>query len=73
MQIVRLILENYFYTAPEIFRGTEFTVSSDLWSVGCILYEMFAGKKIFFFSKIFSLNMYTFKDDNCMMKEIRIN
>lgn len=31
------------YTAPEIVRGTDFSVTSDLWSLGCLLYEMFAG------------------------------
>ena len=35
--------ENYFYTAPEVLRGAEYSISSDLWSLGCILYEMFAG------------------------------
>lgn len=38
-----LIVEFHFYTAPEVIRGAEFSVSSDLWSLGCILYEMFAG------------------------------
>lgn len=37
-------LENYFYIAPEILRGAEYSTSSDLWSLGCILYEMFSGK-----------------------------
>ena len=32
------------YAAPEIFRGAEYSTSSDLWSLGCILYEMFTGK-----------------------------
>ena len=36
-------LENLFYTAPEILRGGEHSMSSDLWSVGCIFYEMFTG------------------------------
>ncbi|XP_040850226.1 serine/threonine-protein kinase ULK4 isoform X1 [Ochotona curzoniae] len=36
------------YTAPEIVRGTDFSVTSDLWSLGCLLYEMFAGKPPFF-------------------------
>ncbi|KAG8521592.1 Serine/threonine-protein kinase ULK4, partial [Galemys pyrenaicus] len=36
------------YTAPEIVRGTDFSVTSDLWSLGCLLYEMFSGKPPFF-------------------------
>ena len=40
---VRLRLDNLFYTAPEILRGGEHSISSDLWSVGCIFYEMFTG------------------------------
>jgi eukaryotic-like serine/threonine-protein kinase len=31
------------YTAPEILRGEEGSVQSDLWSLGAILYEMFTG------------------------------
>jgi serine/threonine protein kinase len=47
-------LENYFYIAPEILRGAEYSISSDLWSLGCIIYEMFSGifrfyKKLFYF------------------------
>lgn len=36
-----------FYTAPEILRGADYSISSDLWSLGCILYEMFAGKQLY--------------------------
>ncbi|KAK2501527.1 hypothetical protein MC885_007293 [Smutsia gigantea] len=36
------------YTAPEIVRGADFSVTSDLWSLGCLLYEMFSGKPPFF-------------------------
>uniref|UniRef100_A0A2K5ZX75 Serine/threonine-protein kinase ULK4 n=1 Tax=Mandrillus leucophaeus TaxID=9568 RepID=A0A2K5ZX75_MANLE len=30
------------YTAPEVVRGADFSISSDLWSLGCLLYEMFS-------------------------------
>lgn len=36
------------YTAPEIVKGTDFSVASDLWSLGCLLHEMFSGKPPFF-------------------------
>ncbi|XP_076985827.1 serine/threonine-protein kinase ULK4 isoform X3 [Tamandua tetradactyla] len=36
------------YTAPEIVRGTDFSITSELWSLGCLLYEMFTGKPPFF-------------------------
>ena len=32
-----------FYVAPEIFSGGQFTFASDLWSLGCLLFEMCAG------------------------------
>ena len=37
-------LDNHSYTATEILRGGDYSISSDLWSLGCILYEMFSGK-----------------------------
>lgn len=38
-----LFLGSLVYTAPEIVKGSDFSVASDLWSLGCLLYEMFAG------------------------------
>lgn len=29
-----------YYTAPEIWRGERYTMKCDIWSIGCILYEM---------------------------------
>uniref|UniRef100_A0A8C1T3E1 Unc-51 like kinase 4 n=1 Tax=Cyprinus carpio TaxID=7962 RepID=A0A8C1T3E1_CYPCA len=31
------------YCAPEVLRGADTSVCSDLWALGCILYEMFTG------------------------------
>ena len=31
------------YTAPEVLQGGEITLLSDLWSLGCVLYEMCTG------------------------------
>ncbi|XP_042673471.1 serine/threonine-protein kinase ULK4 isoform X3 [Centrocercus urophasianus] len=36
------------YTAPEVIKGEDFSKSSDLWSLGCLLYEMFSGRPPFF-------------------------
>nr|XP_033786342.1 serine/threonine-protein kinase ULK4 isoform X2 [Geotrypetes seraphini] len=36
------------YTAPEVIQGADFSVASDLWSLGCVLYEMYSGKAPFF-------------------------
>ncbi|XP_072009526.1 serine/threonine-protein kinase ULK4 isoform X2 [Engystomops pustulosus] len=36
------------YAAPEIITGADFSISSDLWSLGCVLYEMFTGRPPFF-------------------------
>ena len=33
-----------FYVAPEIFSLGQFTLASDLWSLGCLLFEMCTGK-----------------------------
>lgn len=31
------------YMSPEGFQSQEITILSDLWSLGCVLYEMFTG------------------------------
>lgn len=34
----RRLVGTFGYLAPEVFRGQEYTIQSDLWSVGLILY-----------------------------------
>lgn len=51
------------YTAPEIVKGTDFSVTSDLWSLGCLLYEMFSGKPPFFSESLSELIEKIFYDD----------
>ncbi|KAL2083888.1 hypothetical protein ACEWY4_019406 [Coilia grayii] len=41
------------YCAPEVIRGEPTSISSDLWALGCIFYEMFTGRPPFF-SETFS-------------------
>ncbi|XP_060637751.2 serine/threonine-protein kinase ULK4 [Anolis sagrei] len=36
------------YVAPEVIKGNDFSTASDLWSLGCLLYEMFSGRPPFF-------------------------
>lgn len=31
------------YTAPEVLKGLRYNYQADLWSIGCILYEMVTG------------------------------
>ncbi|KAF6031687.1 ULK4 [Bugula neritina] len=35
------------YTAPEVIQGAPHSVLSDIWSLGCVLYELFTGIKPF--------------------------
>ncbi|XP_061051262.1 serine/threonine-protein kinase ULK4 isoform X4 [Eubalaena glacialis] len=51
------------YTAPEIVRGTDFSITSDLWSLGCLLYEMFSGKPPFFSESFSELVEKIFYED----------
>ncbi|XP_070768283.1 serine/threonine-protein kinase ULK4 [Enoplosus armatus] len=36
------------YSAPEVLQGSETSMSSDLWAMGCILYYMYTGKPPFY-------------------------
>src|SRR6266404_2567602 len=41
------ILGTFLYMAPELFQGQQADVRSDIFSFGCVLYEMVAGKRPF--------------------------
>ncbi|XP_060175414.1 uncharacterized protein LOC132606093 [Lycium barbarum] len=40
-------LVSHFYRAPEIILGLPYDHSMDIWSVGCCLFELYAGKILF--------------------------
>ncbi|XP_078395721.1 serine/threonine-protein kinase ULK4 [Cetorhinus maximus] len=51
------------YMAPEILKGEDCSPVSDLWSLGCVLYEMFTGKPPFFSKNLSELaEMILYKD-----------
>ena len=33
-------IDDFFYTAPEILVHREFNYKCDIWSLGCVIYEM---------------------------------
>lgn len=40
-------IQSRFYRAPEIVLGIPYTTAIDMWSYGCILYELFVGYPLF--------------------------
>ena len=52
------------YTSPELLNGQDYTKKSDIWSLGCIIYELFFKKKPFqFLDNILKVNYEM--ADNC--------
>ncbi|XP_069504376.1 serine/threonine-protein kinase ULK4 [Ambystoma mexicanum] len=51
------------YTPPEVIKGEDFSIATDLWSLGCVLYEMFSGRPPFF-SESFSELIQQILDDD---------
>jgi dual specificity tyrosine-phosphorylation-regulated kinase 2/3/4 len=40
-------IQSRFYRAPEVILGISYTPAIDMWSFGCILYELFNGYPLF--------------------------
>lgn len=36
-----------YYISPEVLLGLPFNQSIDIWSIGCILFELFCGEPLF--------------------------
>ena len=36
-----------YYTSPQIWKGEKYTEKCDIWSTGCLIYEMCTGKPPF--------------------------
>ncbi len=50
-----MVVGTFQYLAPEVLRGAEADARSDIFSFGCVLYEMFAGRRAFEGKSQFSL------------------
>lgn len=46
-QKIYTYIQSRFYRAPEIVLGIPYTTAIDMWSLGCILYELFVGYPLF--------------------------
>lgn len=51
------------YTPPEVIKGEDFSTATDLWSLGCVLYEMFSGRPPFFSESFSELVQHILNDD----------
>jgi len=40
-------IQSRFYRSPEVILGLEYTCAIDMWSLGCILFEMYTGDPLF--------------------------
>ncbi len=40
-------IQSRFYRSPEVLLGLPYTVAIDMWSLGCILFEMHTGEPLF--------------------------
>lgn len=42
-QILYSYIQSRYYRAPEVMLGIKYTSAIDIWSIGCILFELFTG------------------------------
>ncbi|KAH3686024.1 hypothetical protein WICPIJ_003024 [Wickerhamomyces pijperi] len=40
-------IQSRFYRAPEVLLGARYTTQIDIWSFGCVIYEMYKGRPLF--------------------------
>ena len=45
--IVTSYIQTRYYRAPEIILGIKFSYPIDVWSLGCIIYELYFGHPLF--------------------------
>lgn len=44
---IHVYIQSRFYRAPEIVLGIPYTPAIDMWSLGCILFELYTGRPLF--------------------------
>lgn len=47
MQTVYTYIQSRFYRSPEVLLGLPYSTSIDMWSLGCIVVELFLGLPLF--------------------------
>ena len=40
-------VQSRFYRAPEVLLGIKYSQQADMWSLGCILFELYVGSPLF--------------------------
>ncbi|MFT7816111.1 serine/threonine-protein kinase ULK4 isoform X3 [Arapaima gigas] len=57
------------YSAPEVLTGGDTSIQSDLWALGCVLYEMFSGKPPFFSQNLSELLELIHNEDRSPLRQ----